>query len=89
MEDLLEAVGGPSTKLQILRAIQERPKTGAEIARALDMDRSTIYRHMDDLAEGGLIQRRETNRKWVYVKLTPKGERTSTWAFSNREGRQV
>jgi len=65
------------TRLDILKALDERQKTVTELARELDLDKSTVFEHLEKLATPnvGLIQKLEDERKWVYWQLTWKGRR--------------
>lgn len=75
LEELAESpiVNGTATKLRVLRELQERQMTAPEVARALQMDRAGIYRHLESLWNYGLVERLESERKWVYYALTKRG----------------
>ncbi|HWH08608.1 MAG TPA: winged helix-turn-helix domain-containing protein [Candidatus Thermoplasmatota archaeon] len=63
------------TRLDILKALDERQKTVTELARELDLNKATVFEHLEKLAEVGLIQKLEDDRKWVYWQLTWTGRR--------------
>src|ERR1051325_8588547 len=78
------------TRLDILKALDERQKTVTELAKQLDLDKSTVFEHLEKLAAVGLIQKLEDERsegdgpsedapqrarKWVYWQLSWKGRR--------------
>lgn len=63
------------TRLDILKALDERQKTVTELARELDLNKATVFEHLEKLAEVGLIQKLEDERKWVYWQLTWTGRR--------------
>lgn len=66
-------LSGSETKLKILIVLKSRRMTGAEIARALDMGRGVIHRHLQRLDDDGYVSREESSRKWVYYSLTDRG----------------
>lgn len=63
------------TRLDILKALDERQKTVTELARELGLNKATVFEHLEKLAEVGLIQKLEDDRKWVYWQLTWTGRR--------------
>jgi len=65
------------TRLDILKALDERQKTVTELARELDLNKATVFEHLEKLAEVGLIQKIEEDveRKWVYWQLSWTGRR--------------
>lgn len=63
------------TRLDILKALDERQKTVTELARELDLNKATVFEHVEKLAEVGLIQKLEDDRKWVYWQLSWTGRR--------------
>ncbi|MEA3198775.1 MAG: hypothetical protein QOE90_203 [Thermoplasmata archaeon] len=65
------------TRLDILKALDARQKTVTELARELDLNKATVFEHLEKLAEVGLIQKIEEDveRKWVYWQLSWKGRR--------------
>ena len=63
------------TRLDILKALDERQKTVTELARELELNKATVFEHLEKLAEVGLIQKLEDDRKWVYWQLTWTGRR--------------
>ena len=61
MEDLLwhllaSSRGGP-TRVEILRAIDERPRNANELAEAIDKDYTTIRHHTDILVENNVLRK--------------------------------
>jgi len=63
-----------STRVQILSKLIERPYTASEIAKITGYSKTTVSYHLSKLNEAGLVERLERG-KWVYYKITPKGER--------------
>ncbi|MHB8605193.1 MAG: winged helix-turn-helix domain-containing protein [Thermoplasmatota archaeon] len=64
------------TRLSILKALDVRQKTGSELSRELDLNKATVFEHMEKLASVGLVNKLEDEeRKWVYYQLTWKGRR--------------
>lgn len=62
------------TRLAILKALDQRPKTVSELGRELDLNKATIHEHLKHLLVGELIQKKDSEgRKWVYYKLAWKG----------------
>jgi len=61
-----------STKKRILDEIVSRPTHGYEISKRLDMPISSVYEHLKELREHGLIEYEESGRRKVYI-LTEKG----------------
>jgi len=63
-----------STRVQILSKLIERPYTASEIAKLTGYSKTTVSYHLSKLNEAGLVERLERG-KWVYYRITPKGER--------------
>lgn len=63
------------TRLDILKALDVRQKTVTELAKELELNKATVFEHLEKLAEVDLIQKLEDERKWVYWQLTWKGRR--------------
>lgn len=61
------------TRLNILKNLDERQKTISELAKKLDLNKATIYEHLYLLQEVGLVEKKNSENKWVYYKLTWKG----------------
>jgi len=61
------------TRVNILKELRERRKTQAEIAKRMGLATSTVYEHLQKMADTGLIERKEDGHKWVYYSLTEKG----------------
>ena len=63
------------TRLDILKALDVRQKTVTELAKELELNKATVFEHLEKLAAVGLIQKLEDERKWVYWQLTWTGRR--------------
>jgi DNA-binding transcriptional ArsR family regulator len=63
------------TRLDILKTLDGKNLGLNEIARASNLNKATLHEHLTKLHEAGLIKRNERDgHKWVYYKLTWKGE---------------
>ncbi|MFA5103117.1 MAG: winged helix-turn-helix domain-containing protein [Candidatus Thermoplasmatota archaeon] len=63
------------TRLDILKTLDGRPMGLNEIAKVTNLNKATLHEHLTKLNEAGLIKRNERDgHKWVYYKLTWKGE---------------
>jgi predicted transcriptional regulator len=61
---LLDAFGLPKAGLNIcLCVIGEGPLSASEVAEALDYDRTTVTRYLNELVDLGLLRRSELNRE--------------------------
>jgi DNA-binding transcriptional ArsR family regulator len=63
------------TRLDILKALDVRQKTVTELAKELELNKATVFEHLEKLASVDLIQKLEDDRKWVYWQLTWRGRR--------------
>jgi DNA-binding transcriptional ArsR family regulator len=48
---------GGSTRVAIVRAIDERPRNANQLAEAIEMDYNTVRHHLEKLAEHDVIER--------------------------------
>jgi DNA-binding transcriptional ArsR family regulator len=63
------------TRLDILKTLDGKHLGLNEIAKVSNLNKATLHEHLTKLHEAGLIKRTERNgHKWVYYKLTWKGE---------------
>ena len=63
------------TRLDILKALDGKHMGLNEIAKVSNLNKATLHEHLTKLNEAGLIKRTERDgHKWVYYKLTWKGE---------------
>ena len=74
-KELLKTITVDS-RVQILKALEDRPMTASELSRFLDRHVTTVSEHLDLLKGSNLIERIERQgRKWIYYKLTKEGKR--------------
>jgi DNA-binding transcriptional ArsR family regulator len=63
------------TRLDILRTLDGKKMNLNDICKATNLNKATLHEHLTKLNEAGLIKRKEREgHKWVYYKLTWKGE---------------
>lgn len=63
------------TRLDILKTLDGKNLGLNEIAKVTNLNKATLHEHLTKLHEAGLIKRNERDgHKWVYYKLTWKGE---------------
>lgn len=63
------------TRLDIIKALDGRNMGLNDIAKVTCLNKATLHEHLGKLNEAGLIKRTERDgHKWVYYKLTWKGE---------------
>ena len=63
------------TRLDILRALDGKKMNLKEICKQTRLNKATLHEHLVKLNEAGLVKRKEREgHKWVYYKLTWKGE---------------
>jgi len=63
------------TRLDILRALDGKKMSLKEISKVTRLNKATLHEHLQKLNEAGLVKRKEREgHKWVYYKLTWKGE---------------
>lgn len=60
------------TRINILKSLDERPKTIAELSRELKFSKSSLHEHLSKMLDVGLVEKQEYS-KWVYYRLTEKG----------------
>lgn len=63
------------TRIAILRALSEHQMTLTELAERLNISKPGVMKHLELLQEAGLVLRDTPERKWIYYRLTTKGER--------------
>ncbi len=65
-----------TTRLTVLRALDQRRKTLTELSRDLDLNKATVHEHLQLLTAADLIRKRDDEgRKWIYYELTWRGQR--------------
>lgn len=63
------------TRLALLRSLDERRKTGSELARDLSLNKATVHEHLQLLETVGLVTKVDEGRKWIYWQLTWQGQK--------------
>lgn len=65
-----------STRLTVLKALDERRKTLSELSRDLVLNKATVHEHLQLLLAAELVRKRDDEgRKWIYYELTWTGQR--------------
>jgi DNA-binding transcriptional ArsR family regulator len=63
------------TRLDILRVLDGKRMSLNDICKATKLNKATLHEHLTKLNEAGLVKKKEREgHKWVYYKLTWKGE---------------
>jgi len=63
------------TRLDILKALDGKKLSLKDISKLTKLNKATLHEHLNKLNEAGLVKRKERDgHKWVYYKLTWKGE---------------
>lgn len=71
--DLIQVLAS-DTRRRVLRLLQDRRMTLSELARSLDLKKSTVLEHLRKLSDAGLVDRdEEEDRLWVYYDLSHRG----------------
>ena len=72
--DSFKAISHP-VRIDILKRLDEHQATVSDIARMLRISKSTAHGHLERLVQVDLIVKVEEDRKWVYYRLTRKGQK--------------
>lgn len=62
------------TRVGILKNLDEKQMTVSDLARAMEMNKATLFEHLEKMINAGLIKKKEDERKWVYYYITWKGK---------------
>ncbi|MFP9062233.1 PadR family transcriptional regulator [Natrialbaceae archaeon A-chndr2] len=63
------------TKMDILRLLDESPRHGYQLHKELDITTSTVYRHLDELEDAGMVDELgEDKENRIQYALTNDGE---------------
>ena len=72
--DMFKALAS-ETRLDILKTLDGKKLGLNEISNKINLNKATLHEHLSKLNEAGLVKRKERpGHKWVYYKLTWKGE---------------
>ena len=63
------------TRVDILKALEERRKTLTELSKELDMKPSSMKEQVDKLRKSDLIKLNDEGRKWKYYEITKTGKK--------------
>lgn len=64
-----------TSRLRVLKALKGNRCTGSELARELDLNKSTVHGYLQDLVGDGLVDRHDPeDRMWVYYSLSETGQ---------------
>ena len=66
---------GEESKFEILKLLQKEGNYGQEIARKLNLDATTVSRHLTALSRYGLIYVERKEKRNIYYKLNQNGMR--------------
>jgi len=66
---------GAETRQTMIKALERRPYTASELAKALGKHVTTVTEHLHVLEKSGLVQRKEDGHKWIYYVLSDKGSK--------------
>ena len=73
-KDMFKALAS-ETRLDILKTLDGKKLCLNEISNEINLNKATLHEHLSKLNEAGLVKRKERKgHKWVYYKLTWKGE---------------
>lgn len=61
------------TRLRMLKDLNVRRMTIAELADDLDLAKSTVHHHLHILVEAGVVAVEDDGHAWIYYALTPEG----------------
>ncbi len=63
------------TRLEIIRSLDGKKMNLTELSKETNLNKATLHEHLTKLSEAGLIKRiQRKGHKWVYYKLSWKGE---------------
>lgn len=71
-KDTLTALAS-DTRLRMLKDLNVRRMTVAELADDLDLAKSTVHHHLSILVDSGFVAAEDEGHAWVYYALTPEG----------------
>ncbi|MEA2053592.1 MAG: winged helix-turn-helix domain-containing protein [Candidatus Thermoplasmatota archaeon] len=63
------------SRIKILKRIDERKRrTVSQLSRDMNLDKSTVHKHLKQLVDAGFVNKLDGNNIWVYYQLTGKGK---------------
>jgi DNA-binding transcriptional ArsR family regulator len=63
------------TRVNILKFLKGKRKTGSDIAKYLKLSKPTVLEHLNKMVSAGLLIKKPQGKKWIYYELTLKGEK--------------
>jgi len=85
MPDAFHALADPTRRLILERLHREGPRSVSELAAPLDMTRQAVSKHLDVLAEAGLLVRESRGRERVAIARPEALDVVSEWVRSCAE----
>lgn len=76
--------GGPN-RLRVVRALAERPRNANQLAKALDLDYTTVRHHLDVLLKHDVVSKTDDEYGAVYEPSDPAREHWDTIEEISRE----
>ncbi|MBS3054624.1 MAG: winged helix-turn-helix transcriptional regulator [Candidatus Aenigmarchaeota archaeon] len=73
-KDSLRALSA-GTRQDIVKLLKARPYTASELSKITGKHVTTISEHLDTLCKSGIIEKNDTGNKWLYYRLSGKGEK--------------
>lgn len=71
MEDvlwyLLASSRGAGTRVELLRALDERPRNANQLAEHLDVDYTTVRHHLNVLMDNNIVRRSDNDYGAIYL----------------------
>jgi DNA-binding MarR family transcriptional regulator len=65
-----------TSRVRVLKALKDDRQTVSELAREIDLNKSTVHGYLQDLIDDGFVRRHEDDdRLWVYYSLSPVGRK--------------
>ncbi len=61
------------TRIDLLKKLDSQQMTISELAREMDMAKSTVHEHLVKMVKSGLVAKFDNGHKWTYYHLTGKG----------------
>lgn len=63
------------TRRKIIKKLGKRRMTVTELAKSLDISKSTVHEHLSRLNQAELVEKKDDDHKWVYYELTDRGSK--------------
>ena len=63
------------TRQEMIKLLSQRPYTASELSKLLGKHVTTIAEHLSMLEHSEIVSKKDDGHKWLYYKLTEKGEK--------------